>query len=134
MNKLTLILAKPHLEKREVLLSLTQVLDLGFVVIDSFTNRFSADFWREFYQEHRNRDWFEELIAIFAGQEVTAFLLCKNNAIEDMRKLLGHTDPQKSLPGTIRAKYGVDLFRNAFHASSSFEEFVREYRLLFKPA
>jgi nucleoside-diphosphate kinase len=51
--------------------------------------------------------------------------------VERIRKIMGATDPSKAAPGTVRQKYGLDVQRNATHASDSPENAEKEIALFF---
>ena len=63
----------------------------------------------EFYAEHRGRVFFEDLVKFMAsGPVVSIVLWCEDrrrNVIGEWRDLIGHTDPPKRAPHTLRAKY-----------------------------
>lgn len=59
-----------------------------------------------------------------------AMIYCGVNAIEKIRKLLGPTDPNKALPGSVRREFGHDIMVNAAHASDSVESAEREMRII----
>ena len=55
------------------------------------------------------------------------------NAAKAGRMMMGETDPQKSLPGSIRGDFCIDLGRNIIHGSDSAESAEKEIALWFKP-
>ncbi|MCK4233798.1 nucleoside-diphosphate kinase, partial [candidate division WOR-3 bacterium] len=59
-------------------------------------------------------------------------VLEKENAVSELRKLVGETDPLKSPPGTIRRCYGTDIQMNSVHASDSIENAEREITIIFR--
>ena len=60
-----------------------------------------------------------------------AVVLSKENAIDDLRELVGNTDPSKAAPGTIRALYGTNVTQNGVHASDCPKSASREIGFLF---
>ena len=62
---------------------------------------------------------------------VIVIVLRKENAIKDLRKLVGPTDPVKAEEGTIRKKYATSTRVNAVHASDSIEAAEREIKFFF---
>ncbi len=84
-----------------------------------------------FYAEHKEKPFFNELVAFMSSGPVVAALLEKENAVADFRALIGSTDPTKAAEGTIRRKYAKDMTRNAIHGSDSDENALRESRFFF---
>ena len=54
-----------------------------------------------------------------------------NNVVKQGRQMLGETDPKKSLPGSIRGDYSIDMGRNIIHGSDSVESADAEIKLWF---
>ncbi|HIE13396.1 MAG TPA: nucleoside-diphosphate kinase [Desulfotomaculum sp.] len=84
------------------------------------------------YGEHREKPFFQGLVAYITSGPVVAMVWEGKNVVAAAREMLGATDPQKALPGTIRATYGIDIGRNIVHGSDSPESAVREISLFFK--
>lgn len=84
-----------------------------------------------FYQEHKDMEFFNELVEFMSSGPIVATVLEKENAIEDFRNLMGATDPSKSKPGTIRYQYGTSIRANAIHGSKDVESAKREIDLIF---
>lgn len=75
----------------------------------------------EFYAVHSARPFFGELVAFMTEGPIVAAILEKDNAVEDFRKLIGATNPEKAEPGTIRKLFAAGIERNAIHGSDSDE-------------
>ena len=60
-----------------------------------------------------------------------AVILEKENAVDDLRLLVGNTDPSQANPGTIRYLYGESTTINAVHASDSADNALREIEIIF---
>ena len=56
------------------------------------------------------------------------------NVVAIVRKVIGATNPQEAMPGTIRGDFGIDIGRNVIHASDAPESAAREIAIHFKPA
>ena len=74
-----------------------------------------------FYHVHRERPFFEELVAYMLSSPVFISVLQGENAIHRQRDLMGVTDPSKAAQGTIRALYGQDIGKNTVHGSDGVE-------------
>jgi nucleoside-diphosphate kinase len=73
----------------------------------------------EFYQVHVARPFYESLTTYMSSGPVVPMLLERDNAIQNLRDLMGATDPQQAAPGTIRREYGEDIERNVIHGSDA---------------
>jgi nucleoside-diphosphate kinase len=72
-----------------------------------------------FYEIHKERSFFGELIDYMTSGPCIPIALEKANAVEDYRKLIGATDPIKAAEGTIRKLYARSIQFNAVHGSDS---------------
>jgi len=84
------------------------------------------------YAVHKGKTFFNDLVAYITSTPIVAAVFEGEGAVEKIRKLMGATDPAKAAPGTIRKDYGLDLQRNATHASDSPENAEKEIGLFFK--
>lgn len=100
---------------------LDQITEAGFKVIALKYTRLSTEKAGEFYGIHRERPFFKDLVEFMTSGPIYAAILEKDNAIEDFRKLIGATDPQKADAGTIRQKFAKSIDANAVHGSDSDE-------------
>jgi len=84
------------------------------------------------YDEHKEKDFFPELIEFMSGGRVVAMVLEGEDVVSKVRKINGDTNPNKAKEKTIRNLYGTDLTFNAVHGSDSTESAEREIKLWFK--
>ena len=75
----------------------------------------------EFYSVHKDKSFFDELVLFISSGPVVVAILEKENAVEEYRKLIGATNPEKADVGTIRGAFGHSLQKNAVHGSDSDE-------------
>lgn len=85
----------------------------------------------EFYEIHKEKPFFDSLVEFITSGPVVVMVLRRENAVEEFRKLIGNTDPEKAEPGTIRKLYAVSLTMNAIHGSDSDENARREADFFF---
>jgi len=85
----------------------------------------------EHYAEHRDKPFFEELVAFITSTPVVAMRIKGEGAIMVMRKLMGSTNPAEAAPGTIRGDLALSLPDNLVHGSDSPESAARELGLFF---
>jgi nucleoside-diphosphate kinase len=85
-----------------------------------------------YYEEHRGKKFFDELIAFMTEAPVVMMCLEGENAIVKWRDLMGATDPAKAAAGTIRQKFGTNIGRNATHGSDGPPAAARELGWFFR--
>jgi nucleoside-diphosphate kinase len=74
-----------------------------------------------FYYVHKERPFFPSLTTFMSSGPIIAMVLEKDNAIADLRKLMGATNPANADEGTIRKKYAGSIEENAIHGSDAEE-------------
>lgn len=86
---------------------------------------------RKFYAVHEGKPFLEELVAFMSSGPVVPVWLEKENAVADLRKLIGATDPKKADPGTVRHDLAIDTGKNSVHGSDSPENAKVEIDFFF---
>ena len=84
-----------------------------------------------FYAIHKDRPFFNDLIAFMSSGPIVAAVLEKENAVDDFRTLLGATNPEEAAEGTIRKLYANSVGENAVHGSDSDENSLIETQFHF---
>ena len=84
------------------------------------------------YSIHKGKAFFNDLVSYMTSTPIVAAAFEGEGIIQQIRTLMGATDPAKAAPGTIRKDYGLDLQRNSTHASDSPENGEIEVNNLFK--
>jgi len=105
---------------------LAQINNAGFEIIALKYTHLSPEKAGEFYEIHKERGFYEELVEFMSSGPIVAAVLRKDNAVEDFRTLIGATDPSKAAPGTIRALFAKNIGENAVHGSDSNENALVE--------
>jgi nucleoside-diphosphate kinase len=85
-----------------------------------------------FYQVHRDRPFYPELVKFMTSGPVVVMVLEGKDAVAKNRELMGATDPRKATQGTIRADLAKDMSQNAVHGSDSAETAKEEIGLFFQ--
>ena len=85
----------------------------------------------EFYQEHKERAFFPELLNFIISSPVIIMALKGEGAVLKVREIMGDTDPGKAQKGTLRFEYGDSVGENAVHGSDSLKSAERELSLFF---
>lgn len=110
---------------------LTKITENEYKVIALKMLHLSKDQASAFYSIHQGKPFFEGLIDFITSGPVAVAILQKSNAVDDYRKLIGSTDPEKADKGTLRKLFGIDIERNAVHGSDSDENAIIESRFFF---
>ncbi len=108
-----------------------QITKAGFKIVAMKYTSLSPEMAGKFYDIHRERPFFKDLVDFMSSGPIVAAILEKDNAIEDFRNLIGATDPQKAAPGTIRNLFAKSIDANAVHGSDSDENAQIEGNFFF---
>lgn len=93
----------------------------GFRIVAMKYTQLSAEAAGKFYEVHKERPFYGELVTYMSSGPIVAVILEKENAIANFRTLIGATDPTKADEGTIRKIYAKSISANAVHGSDSDE-------------
>jgi nucleoside-diphosphate kinase len=100
---------------------LDHITKAGFKIVAMKYTKLSAESAGKFYEVHKERPFYKDLVSYMSSGPIVAAILEKDNAVEDFRKIIGATDPAKAEPGTIRNLYAKSIDANAVHGSDSDE-------------
>ena len=103
----------------------------GFRIVSMKLTRLSVEQAGTFYEIHKERPFYMDLVDFMSSGPIVAAILEKENAVEDFRKLIGATDPAKAEAGTVRNLYGLNVQENAVHGSDSDENALIEGSFFF---
>ena len=103
----------------------------GFKIIALKYTRLSPEEAGHFYEVHKERPFYGELVDYMASGPIYAAILEKSNAVEDFRKLIGARDAAQDEEGTIRKRFAGSKAKNASHGSDSDENAVIEGNFFF---
>jgi nucleoside-diphosphate kinase len=81
--------------------------------------KLSQDQAQGFYAVHKARPFFGDLVKFMTSGPCVVMAIEGENAVAKYREVMGATDSKKAAAGTIRAKYGTDIEKNAVHGSDS---------------
>ena len=95
------------------------IIEAGFSIKAMKLTRLTEGEAKEFYEVHKERPFYGELVEYMTSGPIIAAILEKSNAVEDFRKLIGATDPAEAADGTIRKQYAESKAKNAVHGSDS---------------
>ncbi len=91
----------------------------GFRIIGMKLVKLTPEVAGKFYEVHKERGFYKELVNFMSSGPVVPVALEKENAVADFRKLIGATDPAEAAPGTIRRDFATSKQNNIVHGSDS---------------
>ncbi len=104
----------------------------GFKIVALKYTKLSRKKAGAFYEVHKERPFYGELVRFMSRGPIVAAILEKENAVEAFRTLIGATNPANAAAGTLRAKYAKSVGENAVHGSDSDENAEIEGAFHFK--
>jgi nucleoside-diphosphate kinase len=110
---------------------LSMINNAGFRIVAMKYTKLSSSQAGAFYEVHKERPFYGELVEFMSRGSIVAAILEKDNAVEDFRKLIGATNPAQAEEGTIRKKYATSVGENAVHGSDSDENAAIEGSFFF---
>lgn len=129
----TLSIIKPDATRRNITGNIISALEGGGLrVIAQKRLRLTVEQAEGFYEVHRKRPFFAELVTFMTSGPVVVQVLEGDGAIERNRDIMGATDPEKAAAGTIRALYGESIEANSVHGSDGADTAAREIAFFFK--
>jgi len=128
----TLCIVKPDaVEKHKAGAILARIEAGGFHVVALRMRHLTRTEAEGFYEIHRARPFFGELVQFMTRSPVVVAVLEKDGAVTGWRDLMGATDPAKASAGTIRKDFGENVGENATHGSDSLDNAKREIGYFF---
>jgi len=110
---------------------MNKINEAGFRIVAMKLTKLSQEKAGQFYEVHKERPFYGELVDFMSSGPIVAAVLEKDNAVEDFRKLIGATNPAEAEPGTIRALYAKSIGENAVHGADSDDNADREAHFHF---
>jgi len=128
----TLSIIKPDAVAKNIIGEIIRRLEAAHLKVVAIEMRVLSKKEAEaFYGVHRERPFYNSLVAFVCSGPVVVFVLEGENAILSLRKLIGATDPRQAEKGTLRADYGDGIEANVIHASDSVESASFEVPFFF---
>lgn len=103
----------------------------GFKLVALKLTKLSPEKAGEFYAIHKERPFYNDLVAYMSRGPIIAAILEKENAVTTFRELIGATNPVNAAEGTIRKEFAVSIEENAVHGSDSDENAAIEGSFFF---
>jgi len=128
----TLLIVKPDATERNLIGHVIGRLEkAGFKIVEMRMVWLEPARARKFYAVHEGKPFLDELVEFMCSQSVVPMVLEKENAVQDLRTLIGATNPANAACGTIRQEIALDVQRNSVHASDSDENAAVEIAFFF---
>jgi nucleoside-diphosphate kinase len=130
----TLVLVKPDGVKRSLIGDVINRFERrGFRIVGLKLLRMDAALADRHYAEHRDKAFFADLVDFITSGPLVAMVVEGPDAVAEIRRMMGATDPAKADPGTIRGDHGETIGMNVVHGSDSLERAATEIDLFFAP-
>ena len=132
-NNFTFTMIKPDaVEDGYVGLIIDKIINSGFKFKFLKMKILSIKEAQKFYEIHKDRPFFNELVSFITRGPVVVAVIEKENAVQEFRKLIGSTNPAEAEEGTIRKIYAKSVGENAIHGSDSDENAILEGKFHFE--
>ena len=103
----------------------------GLQIVAAKMLRLSRPQAESFYNIHRDKPFFDELVTFMTSGRVMVQVLEGENAIQRNRDVMGATNPSEAAPGTVRAQFALNMTENAVHGSDAVKTADSEIRFFF---
>ena len=106
----------------------------GFKIIGIRQTRLSEAQAQAFYAVHKERPFFNGLVKFMTEGPIVLVALERENAVKQLREVMGATNPANAADGTVRKLFATDIERNAIHGSDAPETAAAELNFFFTGA
>lgn len=131
-SEVTLSIIKPDAVKKAVIGEIISRFEKASLRVKNMKMlHLSKEQAEAFYDIHRERPFFRDLVNFMISGPVVIMALQGENAVLKNRSLMGATNPKEAEPGTIRADFADSIDANAVHGSDSLENAEREVQFFF---
>lgn len=128
----TLSIIKPDgVERNLIGKIITRFEEAGLKLVNAQLISLSKERAGDFYDIHRERPFFNDLVSFMTSGPVFVSVLEGENAVAKNRELMGATNPKEAASGTIRADFSESIDANTVHGSDSLENAQREIAFFF---
>ena len=128
----TLSIIKPDATKRNITGSINAKFeDAGLNIIAQKRLQMTKDMAQKFYEIHKDRPFFNDLVDFMISGPVIAQVLRGENAVKLNRDIMGATNPKEAKIGTIRNEFAESIEANSVHGSDSKENAKSEIAFFF---
>ena len=128
----TLSIIKPDATSRNITGQVNSIIEKsGLKIIGQKRIKLTKETAGKFYEVHKERAFFQDLISFMVSGPVIVQVLQGENAVSLYRKVMGATNPQEAEVGTIRKEFALSIEANSVHGSDSIENAKKEISFFF---
>jgi nucleoside-diphosphate kinase len=132
MTQRTLSIIKPDATRRNLTGKINAKFeDAGLKIIAQKRIHLSRKQAEKFYEVHKERPFFSELVEMMSAGAVIVQVLQGENAVLKNREIMGATNPKEANVGTIRKEFALSIGENSVHGSDSEENAKKEIAFFF---
>src|SRR5689334_23195113 len=132
MTERTFSIIKPDATRRNLTGKVNAVIeDAGLRIVAQKRIRMSRQQAEQFYEVHKERPFFGELVDFMISEPVVVQVLEGDNAVTRNRDIMGATNPAEAAEGTIRKTHALSIGENSVHGSDSDENAAIEIAHFF---
>ncbi len=120
MTERTFSILKPDATKRNLTGAINAVIEAaGLRIVAQRRIRMTQEEAEDFYDVHRERPFYGELVEMMTSEPVVVQVLEGENAVARYREIMGATNPANADEGTIRKQFALSMGENSVHGSDS---------------
>ena len=128
----TLSIIKPDATSRNITGQVNSLIEKsGLKIIGQKRIKLTKETAGKFYEVHKDRPFFQDLVSFMVSGPVVVQVLQGNNAVALYRKVMGATNPKEAEEGTIRKEFALGIEANSVHGSDSIENAKKEISFFF---
>ena len=128
----TLSIIKPDATSRNLTGQINSIIEnSGLKIIAQKRIKLTKEIAGKFYEVHKNRPFFQDLVSFMISGPVVVQVLQGDNAVALYRQVMGATNPVEAEVGTIRKQFALSIEANSVHGSDSIDNANREISFFF---
>ena len=128
----TFSIIKPDATKRNITGSINELIEKnGLRIIAQKRIKLTIEQAEKFYYVHNDKPFFNDLVEYMTSEPVVVQILSSDNAVKKYREVMGATNPENALDGTIRKLFALNVQENSVHGSDSDENARKEIEFFF---
>ena len=128
----TLSIIKPDATARNITGQVNSIIEKsGLKIIAQKRIKLTKDVASKFYEVHKDRPFYKDLVSFMVSGPVVVQVLQGNNAVALYRQVMGSTNPKEAEAGTIRKEFAQSIEANSVHGSDSLDNAQKEISFFF---
>ena len=128
----TLSIIKPDATARNITGQVNSIIEKsGLKIIAQKRIKLTKDVASKFYEVHKGRPFYQDLVSFMVSGPVVVQVLQGNNAVALYRQVMGSTNPEEAEAGTIRKEFAQSIEANSVHGSDSLDNAQKEISFFF---